>query len=451
MVKLFKIETDKIVSARYMFSAVDYNNNSVTSALTSWYSDLSSLTNGSKMFYKCNKLETFYAKLGELAYGDGMFSGCSNLETVSSGDGNMFNKLIDGQYMFCECSSLSGFEHDLPKLTNGSHMFSFSNITSFYGNLSSLTDGNSMFKNCYNLEKFSNDTGETHLSKLTNGNEMFYCCTSLSTFYGNLSSLVTGDGMFVGCNLNSESVENILKTIPSTNSGSLTISMDESGCRKAVEMVSLTSGTIPTYTNGGGLGVVYKNWKLYLTSGYGQDFVITSGGDSGSGNEIDMSSFAIVEGSQYIPDASDWNAGVFIPNKLYEVITDVIDETAYSGNSSDTVVTLKYKGCTTVDEIKAVEPNYKTVDIVDGVWTEGLGDLGDGFKMFKDCTALTTFSSGLPKLTNGYDMFASCANLTSFSSDLSSLTNGGNMFYGCYSLKSFNSDLSSLTDGTYMF
>ena len=82
MVKLFKIETDKIVSAKYMFSAVDYNNNSVTSALTSWYSDLSSLTTGSKMFYNCNKLETFYAKLGELAYGDEMFSGCSNLTSI---------------------------------------------------------------------------------------------------------------------------------------------------------------------------------------------------------------------------------------------------------------------------------------------------------------------------------------------------------------------------------
>ena len=429
MVKLFKIETDKIVSARYMFSAVDYNNNSVTSALTSWYSDLSSLTNGSKMFYNCNKLETFYAKLGELAYGDGMFSGCSNLETVSSGDGNMFNKLIDGQYMFCECSSLSGFEHDLPKLKNGSHMlYGCSNITTFYGNLSSLTDGNSMFKNCYNLEKFSNDAGELHLSKLTNGNDMFYCCTSLSTFYGNLSSLVTGDGMFVGCNLNSESVETILKTIPSTNSGSLTISMDESGCRKAVEMVSLTSGTIPSYTMGGGLNVVYKNWKLYLTSGYGQDFVITSGGsDSGSGDGNDMSSFAIVQGSQYIPDASDWNKEVFIPNKLYEVITDVIDETAYTtiasgsdtGNSGGTV-TLKYKGCTTVDEIKAVDPDYLTNDIVDGAWTEGLGDLVDGNRMFMWCENLTSFTSDLSSLTNGKAMFYS-SNISEFTSDLSSL------------------------------
>ena len=379
MVKLFKIETDKIVSAKYMFSAVDYNNNSVTSALTSWYSDLSSLTTGSKMFYNCNKLETFYAKLGEFAYGDEMFSGCSNLEIVSSGDGNMFNKLINGQYMFCECSSLGNFEHDLPKLTNGDHMlYGCSKITAFYGKLSSLEDGNSMFENCYNLEKFSNDLGELHLSKLTNGSKMFYNCTSLSTFYGNLSSLRTGDGMFVGCNLNSESVETILKTIPSTNSGQLAISMDESGCRTAAEMMNLTSGTIPRYTMGSGLNAVYKNWTVFLTSGYGQDFVISSG--SGSGDENGMSSFAIVEGSQYIPDASDWNAGVFIPNKLYEVITDVIDETAYTtiASGSDTDLGTKYLGCKTVDEVKAVDANYQTVDIVDGVWSQSLADLEQG-------------------------------------------------------------------------
>ena len=111
----------------------------------------------------------------------------------------------------------------------------------------------------------------------------------------------------------------------------------------------------------------------------------------------------------------------------------------------------KYKGCTTVDEVKAVDPDYLTNDIVDGVWSEGLGDLTDGYEMFTYCSNLTTFSSDLSSLIECKGMFYNCYNLTTFSSDLSSLTNGISMFYYCSKLKSFNIDLPSLTDGDYMF
>ena len=489
MAKLFKIETNKIVTAKYTFSAVDYNNNSLSSALKSWSSDLSKLTDGSGMFYKCSNLETFYGDLGVITSGRHMFSGCSKLRSVSSTN-SMFVQLLYGREMFNGCSSLNAFNYNLGKLTEGDGMFKgCSSLSFFYGEMSSLTSGASMFENCTNLEKFENNAGETHLAKLSNGYRMFYGCSSLTSFYGNLSSLSTGDEMFTGCKLDSDSVETILKTISSANSGYLTISMDESGCRKAAEMMSLTSGTIPTYTSSGGLDVVYKNWKLLLTSGYGQDFVITSGSGSGSGDGNDMSSFAIVEGSQYIPDASDWNKDVFVPNKLYEVITDVVDETAYSGNSgsgNSGDLGTKYIGCMTVDEVKAVDPNYKTNDIINGAWSERLdnlinANLNDGISMFYECSALrtftsdlssltngadmfakcsnlTTFSADLPSLTNGYGMFLECSNLTSFASDssgspvnLSSLTNGDTMFYGCTNLTSFSSDLSNLTNGDYMF
>ena len=151
------------------------------------------------------------------------------------------------------------------------------------------------------------------------------------------------------------------------------------------------------------------------------------------------------------------------------------------GEQGGTVITFKYKGCKTVDDIKAVDADYKNTDIVDGVWSEGLGDLENsqnmfyhcynliafssdlssltnGQNMFGGCTNLTTFTSDLSSLTNGQNMFQFCENLTSFSSDssgspvnLSSLTNGQNMFYGCSKLTTFSSDLSSLTDGMYMF
>ena len=121
-----------------------------------------------------------------------------------------------------------------------------------------------------------------------------------------------------------------------------------------------------------------------------------------------------------------------------------------SGNSGDTIM-FKYKGCKTVDDVKAVDPDYLTNDIVDGTWTEGLGDLENASHMFEECSELTNFTSNLSSLTDGRDMFYYCTNLTTFTSDLSSLTDGTGMFYSCYNLTTFNSDLGSLTDGDRMF
>ena len=115
------------------------------------------------------------------------------------------------------------------------------------------------------------------------------------------------------------------------------------------------------------------------------------------------------------------------------------------------IVTVKYKGCKKVDDVKAVDPNYLTNDIVDGVWSEGLGDLTNGVEMFRYCTNLTSFSSDLSSLTYSTIMFCDCTNLNSFSSDLSSLKGGTEMFYRCSNLTSFSSDLPSLTDGSSMF
>jgi hypothetical protein len=73
-----------------------------------------------------------------------------------------------------------------------------------------------------------------------------------------------------------------------------------------------------------------------------------------------------------------------------------------------------------------------TTDIVDGVWTERLGDLEDGSRMFYCYSNLTSFSSDLSKLTNGTDMFCGCDNLTTFDGgELSSLTNAYDMFAYC--------------------
>ena len=110
-----------------------------------------------------------------------------------------------------------------------------------------------------------------------------------------------------------------------------------------------------------------------------------------------------------------------------------------SGNSGDTVM-FKYRGCKTVDDVKAIDPDYLTNDIVDGVWSESLADLertipteleGPPLGMFCQISNLTTFNGNLKSLINGYMSFTQCFNLTSFTSDLRSLTNGFEMFLGC--------------------
>ena len=70
-----------------------------------------------------------------------------------------------------------------------------STLTSFCGDLSSVTDGSGMFENC----------------------------TNLTSFCGDLSSLTVGARMFYNCILDAESLECIAETIPTVTSGSIDI------------------------------------------------------------------------------------------------------------------------------------------------------------------------------------------------------------------------------------
>ena len=110
----------------------------------------------------------------------------------------------------------------------------------------------------------------------------------------------------------------------------------------------------------------------------------------------------------------------------------------------------KYKGCTTVNDVTAITADYQTTDIVNGIWSEPLWDLENGYNMFYENSNLTTFTSDLSSLENGENMFNYCTALTTFTSDLSSLTNAKSMFLRT-NLSTFNSDLSNLTDGFGMF
>lgn len=119
-------------------------------------------------------------------------------------------------------------------------------------------------------------------------------------------------------------------------------------------------------------------------------------------------------------------------------------------NDDNVVITFKYKGCKTVDDVIAVDPNYQTIDIVDGMWSEGLGDLEDSEDMFERNTDIIHFKSDLSSLVRGTGMFTGCTNLKSFEANLSKLEWGTTMFYITY-LTSFKGDLSSLIYGYNMF
>lgn len=121
------------------------------------------------------------------------------------------------------------------------------------------------------------------------------------------------------------------------------------------------------------------------------------------------------------------------------------------------VINFKYKGCKTVNDVKAIEPNYLTVDIVDGVWSESLKDLESGNSnnsstgMFYNCWDIKSFKSDLSSLINGEYMFEYSSQLEFFDADLSSLTDCRGMFNGCVKLSSFKSDLSSLVYSQSLF
>ena len=147
----------------------------------------------------------------------------SNLSSFNSD----LHSLTDGYSMFSGCSNLTSFSSNLSSLTNGQWMFyDCKNLTSFKSDLSSLENGEWMFYDCKNLTSFSSD-----LSSLKKSPSMFYNCTNLTSFSSDLPSLTYGGAMFYGCKLDAPSVKHIIDTI-NTYSGQLTLGM---GCNNTTE------------------------------------------------------------------------------------------------------------------------------------------------------------------------------------------------------------------------
>ena len=150
----------------------------------------------------------------------GIFMDCYNLTSFNSD----LSSLTSGYYMFTLCYNLTSFTSDLHNLTYGENMFGrCEKLTSFTSDLSSLTDGHGMFFGCLFLSQFTSD-----LPNLTNGQEMFSQCVSIKSFTTALPSLTNGEMMFSLCKLDAKSVANIVHTLPTHESnGTITIGI---GC-----------------------------------------------------------------------------------------------------------------------------------------------------------------------------------------------------------------------------
>ena len=237
--------------------------------LTSFNSDLSSLTNGEFMFSYCDKLTSFNSDLSSLTDGEFMFYDCDNLTSFTSD----LSSLTNGEHMFNDCYKLKSFTSELPNLINGACMFYSTDLASFSSDLSNLTNGDSMFECCDKLTSFSSDLPKmtngsemfigtkltsfsSDLPKMTNGEWMFHLCYELTSFSSNLSSLTNGEWMFLSCKLDTASVQNIADTIntPQTK-GTIHIGI---------------GNYVPNEQEAEAFNkIVSKNWTVYVIVGTG--------------------------------------------------------------------------------------------------------------------------------------------------------------------------------------
>ena len=412
-------------------------------SLKTFNASLSSLTNGTQMFYWCSNLTTFKSNLSSLTNGSYMFSWCKNLTTFKSN----LSSLTEGNWMFSDCTNLTTFDLELKSLTNGEFMFNTcKNLTSFTSDLSSLTYGYGMFENCKNLTTFTSGSSDepVNLSSLKNGGRMFRNCYSLTAFTSDLSSLTSGNSMFDECyNLTA-----FTSNLSSLTGGS---SMFE-GCTSLSEFTS----DLSSLTSGNGM---FKGCTS-LTEFTSDLSSLTNGNEMFLNCSLDAPSvqnIALTVNKNTTTSAFNFHIGIdtkitgdaqvkrdlgLIKQKKWTLYVN-------GSTSTDNYTTPKYATRTNVSGVLSKDSNYKTKDIVDGVWGEHLLDLTDGSKMFQECTTLTKFISDLSSLTNGSNMFNGCTSLTDFKSYLTSLTDGQNMFSGCkLNADSINKILNSIPQVT---
>ena len=284
---------------------------------------------------------------------------------------------------------------------------------------------------------------------------MFNSCSNLTTFTSDLSSLTNGYGMFYGC------------------SNLITFTSDLSSLTGGEGMFHLCSLNAPSVQN---IALTISKRTFNTRFDIGVDTSIVSD--------------AQVKRDLGLIKHKGWN--------LY----------VNSSNATSNYTLPKFAGCKEGNEVEAIDAEYQTTCIIDGVWGEHMPDLKtagrkmseysyqdffgtlgkgkltefradlssleNGSSFFYGCTklssfitskldklwmtaymfdqtGLTSFNYDLPAVTHCYYMFEKCGKLTSFKGTLKNAVRANHMFYMCNNFVNFESDLSSLTNGYYMF
>jgi hypothetical protein len=82
------------------------------------------------------------------------------------------------------------------------------------------------------------------LPNLTVGDGMFNGCSGLTTFIGDLGALTSGVDMFAGCQLSVESVEFIADTLPTVESGTITLGTTTEAHAEAIAEIEAKGWTV---------------------------------------------------------------------------------------------------------------------------------------------------------------------------------------------------------------
>lgn len=430
---------------------------SYATILSNFDADLSSLVQGSYMFKCCYKLNDFTSDMPSLISGSQMFAYNTSLSSFSCDIQN----LLCGTTMFSHNYSLESFTPttSLNNLTNGQNMFQeCQKLPSFDVDMTSLTTGYRMFSECCSLNDFKSNT-----SSLCDGEHMFYNCISLNQFKGDLSSLCNGMNMFTNCILSLSSLNTIADTIK--------------------DVQNLSGNYSYILHNQNGVSVTGSNsYKKTITIGYDpillEDDVIipiqkmNKKGWTVVANGVTYSPISVTTVS--IANTNNWsitNNYASLADSSDHSIARIVDNTAYSNESDDSIMFRFQPNLSTIDGVEEGYGCFYALSIAE--FNSKLTSLTNGYRMFNNCRYLKNFKSDLTNLTFGYQMFANNLELTSFDADLSNLRDGDYMFTstgltsweidmpsletansmmnGCHSLQNVNANFYNLISGKFMF
>ena len=425
-------------------------------------------------------LESFEGDLSSLKIPFGTFASTN----ITNFDSDLSNVTFAPFGLFGDCFDLTEFNSDLPNLVMsemGEESITFilesnpipfpkpisfinTGLRSFSGDLSSLVCSN-MFVYCDKLENFSSDISSLgDFSKLYEHPEIIdwfktmgmfpadYVLPSVDLWGDDEINLFAINYMFVGCNLNSISVEHILNSLTSYNDGyprMLGMTINSSAVPTFTQITGATFGGNYCYT-------VFKGWTIICQ--IREEFVPT---------ELD-----VLEGSPYCHDLKIMYAdGVGSMNGISNTF---LYKLAMSASGSGMPILRNNKIYTGSEEFVC---NFQSDKIVSSIGLIGLFDeiLISGFPKLKynmnvvglpsetfyfssDLRSLEVdmmgfseselflFCSSLHSLVMSMGTFSDCQYLSYFFSDLRSLCCGEDMFAGCSNLSSFDTKLFSLGD-----